>query len=1142
MKQRCKRLLAILLALALLLSVSPAVFAENPEDEVGTGDREIVNDSTEWIKENDLENVYVKFMPASITLEETESLPVEAIITGNDGTLSYSWQSDDTSVASVSGSGAGATIRANSAGSTSIKLTVTRSSDGDTSSATLKVTVKAAETPVKAVIDGDKTLSMTAGSNQGVSVTASGGSGSYTYNWEGSDNVGVDNTGRDSSTIYARFAGTGHVTLTVSDTENPANYTVVTWTVTVTESKSITPLTAKLDKSQLTLSTGESATLTLTASGGSGDPNNYAYYWGSDNTGIATVSGTGSQVTVTAADSIAAGGRTAQISAVVVDTSTNTTSETAYCLVTVKSSETTYNTSASATVGSNLGLNMIAQSIANEYASKMGVSLPLSASVHLDSPSGTQGVICLQDGTQVKSNVNYSLATMQDMYFKPTAGGTFATKYTITDGGNIISGTISISVSGGASITNVTVTPTTLTLECYSSHVLSLSVTPSNAAYTVTWSSNDTKLVNVNGNGSTATVTSQGRTGKTTVVATVTDSNGNTITKNISVTVYTWDGDGSGDAHHRVYSPNLTVTIGSDYYGTSISDNLAKQWRNFFGVTLGNNASVRFTSLGTTRYGMIHLSNGTNIKANTYYTFNDLINMYFEPYAVGSFSIPYVIEYKGDMLGGNIQIQIRATSLDVTINPANVNITPYSSQYIRLNVNPGNAYYRVAWSTSNSSVATVRGDGAGATITAAGKTGTATITATITDASHTTIYRSCTVKVSNGTSTDYNPTVYTTLGVNYTGTGTADAIAAQFRSLYNTNLDANKANIRFSSTGNNNVGVLHLSNGTAVKANLDYSFAQYAAMYLEPVSSGTFRIPYTLTYNGKILSGTAGCVVNSGGVNCTLTLPDTLPCVFSKSLVGGTGGVQLSNTITNAVGSSWTYVRFTSASGTVGNLYQNDKCAALNSGTNITAQAMNQLYFVPNRPGTFTAAFTVYNNSGKLADGTLKIVVPGSASGTFTDVPAGAYYADAVTWAIQREVTTGTSPTTFSPANTVTRAQAVTFLWRAMGRPNATGVNPFTDVAPDEYYTQAVLWAVQQGITAGTSETTFSPEATLTQDQMLTFLCRASGANAGGENWSELAVSWAAGNGLFVGLPGAVTPKGSCPRSDVVYYLWKDFN
>ena len=95
---------------------------------------------------------------------------------------------------------------------------------------------------------------------------------------------------------------------------------------------------------------------------------------------------------------------------------------------------------------------------------------------------------------------------------------------------------------------------------------------------------------------------------------------------------------------------------------------------------------------------------------------------------------------------------------------------------------------------------------------------------------------------------------------------------------------------------------------------------------------------------------------------------------------------------------------------------------------------------------------------------------------TFTDVPANAYYADAVTWTVRNGVTKGTTETTFSPNASCTRAQAVTFLWRAAGSPEpASTRNPFTDVKSDAYYYKAVLWALEKGITVGTTATTFSP-------------------------------------------------------------------
>ena len=108
----------------------------------------------------------------------------------------------------------------------------------------------------------------------------------------------------------------------------------------------------------------------------------------------------------------------------------------------------------------------------------------------------------------------------------------------------------------------------------------------------------------------------------------------------------------------------------------------------------------------------------------------------------------------------------------------------------------------------------------------------------------------------------------------------------------------------------------------------------------------------------------------------------------------------------------------------------------------------------------------------------------------FTDVPVGSYYYDAVLWAVENGITLGTSATTFSPNETCTRAQIVTFLWRFERCPAAGGENPFSDVSSRAYYADAVLWAVERGITNGTSETTFSPDESATRAQIVTFLYR----------------------------------------------------
>lgn len=170
----------------------------------------------------------------------------------------------------------------------------------------------------------------------------------------------------------------------------------------------------------------------------------------------------------------------------------------------------------------------------------------------------------------------------------------------------------------------------------------------------------------------------------------------------------------------------------------------------------------------------------------------------------------------------------------------------------------------------------------------------------------------------------------------------------------------------------------------------------------------------------------------------------------------------------------------------------------------------------------------------------------------FTDVPAGAYYADAVKWAVAEGITSGTSPTTFSPNNGCTRAQMVTFLWRAAGCPEPeSDYEPFRDVPKDAYYRKAVLWAAGEGITSGTSATTFSPNATVTRAQTVTFLWRWEGEPEAdqrsgfrdvpaGQYYSQ-AVSWAVEAGITNGT-GTTTfsPGQTCTRAQIVTFLWRD--
>ncbi len=178
----------------------------------------------------------------------------------------------------------------------------------------------------------------------------------------------------------------------------------------------------------------------------------------------------------------------------------------------------------------------------------------------------------------------------------------------------------------------------------------------------------------------------------------------------------------------------------------------------------------------------------------------------------------------------------------------------------------------------------------------------------------------------------------------------------------------------------------------------------------------------------------------------------------------------------------------------------------------------------------------VMNGDGKW--GFIKLN-PGKSG--FADVQDYAYYADAVKWAVDTDVTKGTSDAEFSPYAELTRAQAVTFLWRAMGSPSPTTViNPFKDVKLGSYYYDAVLWAMENGITNGLSPTIFGVDGTVTRGQIITFLWRTEGKpdDEGGE-WYESAEKWASSKNLLSGTSKAYSTNGICSRADVVFYIWR---
>ena len=291
----------------------------------------------------------------------------------------------------------------------------------------------------------------------------------------------------------------------------------------------------------------------------------------------------------------------------------------------------------------------------------------------------------------------------------------------------------------------------------------------------------------------------------------------------------------------------------------------------------------------------------------------------------------------------------------------------------------------------------------------------------------------------------------------------------------------------------------------------------------------------TLNASGQTMTGTILV-----GSDSTLTLKLTNGSVYTG---------KLSGSITNAKGSS--------VSSSIGT-------------TNVTLDSTSKWYltgdtYVSSFSGTaanvINNGYTLYVNGSALA-GTTDSDDSGSSgsdSGAvvdettgFTDVNTGSYYYDAVVWAVENEVTSGTSDTTFSPNEDCTRAQVVTFLWRAAGSPEPGSADcAFGDVSSSGYYYKAVLWAVENGITTGTSGSTFSPSDTCTRGQIVTFLNRYAGSpsvTASDCDFTDVAdsayyydaVLWAVENGITLGTSSTTfSPDDTCTRGQVVTFLYR---
>lgn len=236
-----------------------------------------------------------------------------------------------------------------------------------------------------------------------------------------------------------------------------------------------------------------------------------------------------------------------------------------------------------------------------------------------------------------------------------------------------------------------------------------------------------------------------------------------------------------------------------------------------------------------------------------------------------------------------------------------------------------------------------------------------------------------------------------------------------------------------------------------------------------------------------------------------------------------------------------------------------DKTSAA-AGTVVTLTATPKSGYTFKQWQVITGGVTIKDNKFTMPAGNVEVKAifekdatppPAPTVNPFVDVPSGVYYEEAVLWAVDKGITKGTDTTHFSPNGICTRAQAVTFLWRAAGSPAAkSGAMPFTDVKAGSYYETAVLWAVENGITKGTTATTFSPEQNCSRAQIVTFLWRSEKSPAAGtvnpftdvkaSAYYADAVLWAVKKDVTKGTTATTfSPNDNCTRAQIVTFLYR---
>ena len=304
-------------------------------------------------------------------------------------------------------------------------------------------------------------------------------------------------------------------------------------------------------------------------------------------------------------------------------------------------------------------------------------------------------------------------------------------------------------------------------------------------------------------------------------------------------------------------------------------------------------------------------------------------------------------------------------------------------------------------------------------------------------------------------------------------------------------------------------------------------------------------VKFTLDKNSHVFTGSI-----KAGSYTTVTATDTEPVeytfTYSRPYSGSSSDPTYSVTVDKTENGSVTVSPKSASKGdTVTITVKPDSGYVLETLT-VTDKNGNELTLKDKGNGKYT--FTM--PAGKV-EVKATFMEDNSMLNFFYDVPNNAYFYEAVKWAVENGITTGVGNDLFAPEQPCTRAQIVTFLWRAAGSPEPKTASSFTDVSASAYYAKAVAWAVENGITNGMTETTFAPDATCTRGQSVTFLYRALKGSAGTiSSFADVpanafyadAVGWAVSQKVTDGTSNTTfSPDDNCTRGQIVTFLYRAY-